>query len=123
MFSLTVRWGKQGAVLVDDGDVPFFRRQAGDVAAPDPDGARVHRNQPGDGLQDQGLAGSRGAEKTEKLSLTDLQIDAVQGKRGQGHKEAFQTDHAPASLFRLKKRMSRKRTRHTKISHTATGWE
>jgi hypothetical protein len=81
------------------------------------------RNDADHRLQDQCLARAGGPQQAEKLSLLDVQIHRPQREAGQADAETLDPDHDASPGFREKMRSSRKSTRQTRISHTATGWE
>ena len=81
MFCATVMFGIERVGLEHHGDVALRRMQVVDRAAVDADLARGDRLQPGDGVEQRGLAAARRADQHEEAALLDLEVDALQDRR------------------------------------------
>ncbi len=65
--------------LEDHRDVPGARREVGDVAAVDRDGAVRHLLEPGEHAQKRRLAAAGRADEDEELTALDRERDVVDG--------------------------------------------
>ncbi|OEI67478.1 phenol hydroxylase [Curtobacterium sp. ER1/6] len=72
----------QRVVLEHHRDVAVLRRDVGDVALADADGAGVDLFEAGEHAQGGGLAAARGADEDEELAVGDVQVEGVD--RGAG---------------------------------------
>ncbi len=69
----------QGVALEDHGDVAVSRREVGHVAAADPDLARRHLLEAGDGAEERRLTAARRADERDELAVPDVERDVVDG--------------------------------------------
>jgi hypothetical protein len=67
---------------------------AGDIARPDMDRSFIGRLEPGDDPQGRGFPAARGAEEREKLTSSDVKIDAVNrgDAAGESLRDTFKAD-------------------------------
>ena len=76
-------------------------REAGDVAAVEPDRAGVGPVEPGDEIEQRRLAGAVRADDADELALGDVEIDAIDGgQAAEAPRQPAQRMHATVRLLR-----------------------
>ena len=115
--------GKKGVVLIDEAHVSALRRQAVHPLPGDTDAAPGLIDQPGDGFEDQGLAGARRSHQGEKLARRHVEADIAQAKAPEAKAQGVDADHASLLRGRETTRTAKKNSRLSTMRITATGCE
>ncbi len=120
---LNAQMREEGIVLVHDSHTTFLRLRPRDIPAADGYASSQNRDQPSDGLQQDGLARTGGAHEHKESPVLDGKVDIPEAEFAEMDPETPDLDHAvffPGSARTLR---TRNRVRHTSTSQTATGWE